>query len=63
MPEGVHGASAGRSFGCAQDDETGAAVEAVGVHGARAGGSEGYAQDDEMGTAVELAGVLRAVAV
>ena len=39
MPEGVHGASAGRSFGCAQDDETGEAEEAAGVHRASADGS------------------------
>ena len=29
---GEYRARAGRSFGCAQDDETGVAVEAVGVH-------------------------------
>ena len=60
MPEGVHGASAGRSFGYAQDDETGEAEEAAGVHRASADGSFGYAQDDEPGTAVEAAGVHRA---
>ena len=39
MPEGVHGASAGRSFGYAQDDATGEAEEAAGVHRASADGS------------------------
>ena len=54
---GVHGASAGRSFDYAQDDETGAAMESEGGHRARAGGSFGYAQDDETGAAMESAGV------
>ena len=59
---GRHRASAGRSFDCAQDDETGMAEEAAGVHKASAGRSFDYAQDDETGV-VETEGVCRAVAV
>ena len=60
---GEYRARAGRSFGCAQDDETGVAVEAVGVHRASTGRSFGCAQDDETGPAVEAVGVHRAAAV
>ena len=57
------GAIAGRSFDCAQDDDTGMALEAVGVQRASAGRSFGYAQDDDTGMAEEAAGVYRAIAV